>query len=379
MRIRDELRLRAERQRQQVGHVTELQPRDDRDADHRAHLVDHRLHVVAVVVLERPRARELPEHERLLAREHPRQVQLVDHSFDPERLLVDVLDEQDAALDVGHVRRADERREDREVAAPQRARHVDALHLRRLGDDRRGRLRQRLPEVLHREVARRFRAEVGRQHRPAEGLDTRLRVQRELDRGEIAVTDERDRLVAQAAFEPAIIEPVQDARGAVAAAHRERDVRQRALGIRQAVQVARPLAVGAAESLKAALRRLEVLDAMLRAAQALERAIDRVGIVRITGRRQQADGVGRGGLKGHGERYRGRQTCLEGPNRLRFTEPWSPPRSGRRARRGLMARRIRRRGRAVLHAAHGGVPRRTTSARHRTRRRARRPSRRYGG
>jgi len=98
LRPRDEMRGRTERKRQEVLDVTELQPRHDRNAYHRAHLFDHRFERIAVVVVGEPAARELAHHERLLAPENAGLVKLIDHPFDAKRVLVDILDEQDAPL-----------------------------------------------------------------------------------------------------------------------------------------------------------------------------------------------------------------------------------------------------------------------------------------
>ena len=61
---------------------------------------DHRRRVVAVVVLRELVAVERAEQHRALPRQNAGEMQLVEHPLDPIRMLADVLEEQDAAVDV---------------------------------------------------------------------------------------------------------------------------------------------------------------------------------------------------------------------------------------------------------------------------------------
>ncbi len=207
--------------------MAELQASDDRNADHRSHVLDHGLQVVAVVIVIQLAARKIAEHECLLLTQDARQMQLIKHPLDTKRLLVDVFDKQHAALHRRHVRRADERRQHRQIAAPQGAGDVDRVRLWNVSRDRHAGLCQRGPEVLHREFADVFRAEVAHQHRPAERFQPGAREERQLDRREVAMADERDRLIGQPALQPVVIEAVQETHRAVSAAHGQHNIGQR--------------------------------------------------------------------------------------------------------------------------------------------------------
>ena len=65
MRVGDEVRVSADRQRQHVGNMAELQTGNDRNPDHRSHLLDHCVQIVAVVVLVRVAAGKIAELARL--------------------------------------------------------------------------------------------------------------------------------------------------------------------------------------------------------------------------------------------------------------------------------------------------------------------------
>ena len=113
--------MAAHGQRQLVGHMPERQPRMDRHASARAQLRDRHVDIVAGVVRMQLVFGEGAKQHGALPREHARMQQLMQHALDPVRMLADVLEKQDAAVDLREVWRADEMRHHREVAAPQRA------------------------------------------------------------------------------------------------------------------------------------------------------------------------------------------------------------------------------------------------------------------
>ena len=120
------------------------------------------------------------------------------------------------------MRRADEMRDHREVAAPQRALAVEIRTVERALDSMPVAAEQ-TPAMVERESRRRLGAEVVRRHRPGEGRHAGVRERRELERGEVAVAEpslagERERRE---------IDAIEQPRPAVAAAHRHRDVRRR--------------------------------------------------------------------------------------------------------------------------------------------------------
>ena len=117
-----------------------------------------------------------------------------------------------------------------------------------------------------------------------------MREERALDRREIAVTDDRDRLIGESA-QAEIVESVQDARCAIAAAHRKYDVWQRPRCVREAVEVGRALGVSSAEALETPPRRIDVFQAMPFPAQSPEGALHSRRIVRIARRRDEVDGA----------------------------------------------------------------------------------------
>src|SRR5471032_463058 len=221
-------------------------------------------------------------------------MQLVNHAFNAIRMLIHIFDEQNPALHRRHVPRADQRRKNRQIATPQHAGNIDGLGLRRVARHLERRVRDRVPEMLHRERARFFRTEISSEHRIAKGLHAGQRVQRQLDCGEVAMADNRDRLILQAALQALVVQAMKNACSAITAAHRQYDVRQRTRRIGKPVQVRGAFAVSAAEALKTTVRHRHILQPMPLRAQALHRASDyfRVGVTR---RCDEIDGTGRVG------------------------------------------------------------------------------------
>src|SRR5690606_15315356 len=137
--------------------------------------------------------------------EHAGVEQLVQHALDAVRMLGDILEEQDAAFDDGQVRRADGRRDERQVPAPQRALDRCPRAGGRTYGRLRGRTRFRRPrlvpahrqqspvdqriEVLEHVRIGRAGAEAARHAGSREARRAASREQRELEGGEIAVAD----------------------------------------------------------------------------------------------------------------------------------------------------------------------------------------------
>ncbi len=188
---------RAERQGELGGAVPKRQAAHDRNAGRLGDAIEGDVHVVAVVVLGHPVAREVAHQQGLLPTEHACVQQVVEHAFDAVRRLGDVLDEQQSAVDCREIGRTDEAAEHREVAAPQRALGRQIRRFRRRPLRHTFVLAEGVPEVRPGERIEFGRAEVGAKHGTTEGHDAALRIQRALQRSEIAVPHEGDRRVAQ--------------------------------------------------------------------------------------------------------------------------------------------------------------------------------------
>src|SRR5574337_1140423 len=277
----------AEWQGELLVGVAVRQAVDHRNAGHRADLGEGRRQVVAVVACARLALAEAAQDQRLLAAEHAGQVQLIEHALDPVRRLADVLDKQDAAVDRGEPRRTEQAAQHGEIAAPQRATQVEAGLDAAVPRHAQRRRSQRGPELLPAELAARFGAQIGQQ-RAAERAQAAPGVQGHLQRGEIAVPDQRHRRQLQARAQGGVIQTGQQPRRAITAAGDQRDVRQR-IQRRQRVDVACPLGIAAG---KTQLDPLKYFDAVHRApglAQPGHAARYRRAIVRMAGGGDQAD------------------------------------------------------------------------------------------
>ena len=71
--------------------------------------------------------REAAQQQRLLTPENPGLRELVQHALDAVRVLAHVLDKQDAAADLRHIRRADQCTDHGKVSTPQHAPTVDRI------------------------------------------------------------------------------------------------------------------------------------------------------------------------------------------------------------------------------------------------------------
>src|SRR5580698_985078 len=97
------------------------------------------------------------------------------------------------------------------------------------------------------------------------------------------------RPVAQARLQPLVVKRLKEARGTVAAPHREHDVGQASLWIGEAVEVGGTLAVGTAKSLVATLRDGKLFHAMTFRPESLGSAMHRLRIKRIAGRSDEVN------------------------------------------------------------------------------------------
>ena len=181
----------------------------------------------AVLQEERRRiaVREFPERHPRDARQRARQPELGQHPVDAVVRLLDVLQEQDRAAQVGEVGRAAEVRHQAEVAAQQAparfARHQGGHPVLPVHPAL-GSLEGRGPAEAHRrlagpqhalELAQRIRREGAEGHRPVEGDEAGVAVDRHVERGDVAVADQRLGL----ALHEGVVERGQDPRGPVAA------------------------------------------------------------------------------------------------------------------------------------------------------------------
>src|SRR4051794_16925710 len=101
--------------------MSERKTRVDRDAEVLASMDNDSGQVVAIVVGRRLIAVEHAEHQRALAGQNTGEMQLMEHALDAVRMLADIFEEQDAAIDRREMMSADEVRDHREIAAPQHA------------------------------------------------------------------------------------------------------------------------------------------------------------------------------------------------------------------------------------------------------------------
>src|SRR6185369_15031786 len=116
-----------DRQRHLGRDVAERQAGDDRGSGDGANARDRRRERVAAVERRRLKAAHSTDDDRLLRIEHARLVQLQQVALDAIRMLVDVFEEEDAAADARPMRRRQQRVDDREVAAPERAADGEAV------------------------------------------------------------------------------------------------------------------------------------------------------------------------------------------------------------------------------------------------------------
>ncbi len=188
-------------------------------------------------------------------------------------MLGDVLEEEDAAVDAREVRRADEVRDQREVAAPQRPVAGDARGPFERALDLPRVVAEHAEAVVERERGRHGRAEIVRRHRAGERHHSCASERRELERREIGVPHPALARPRQRGE----VDPVEEAREAIAAAQHQHDV---GVGVRgDALDRGEALVVGRREALPAAARGRIAPHAVPEACKQRLRAVDggRVG------------------------------------------------------------------------------------------------------
>src|SRR5437870_1077302 len=101
--------------------MAERQPGENRNAERRPGMRNHRGNVITIVIAAERKAIKAAYQEYMLARQHAGIMQLIEHALDAVRMLPGVFDEQNAAFDTRQIRRAHQMSQHGQVAAPQRA------------------------------------------------------------------------------------------------------------------------------------------------------------------------------------------------------------------------------------------------------------------
>ncbi len=165
-------------------------------------------------------------------------------------MFVDVFQHQNAVLDLRHPRRADQRDQHRQVAAPELTLTLPVRPIP-LPFHAVGRIAQRAPEMVHGERVQLRRAEVTGEHRAAKRDDVMQRQQTKLDGGEIAVAAYQQRILLLALRQPLPVNALQQAACPVAAAHRK-DYAVLTLQVHQTIDIIQSLRFRAGKALLAA-------------------------------------------------------------------------------------------------------------------------------
>ena len=274
--------------------MADHQAAHDRDAERHQQLLGD-LFQVEAVALDRDLG-ELAEHDAGQFLQLPGQQQVGQHPVDPVPGLVDVLQEQDRAVQVRRVGRADQRAEQAQVAADQAAAGAPAdeggdavlalgAAARIVGRGRRRDHGRRLRFLDHLAVL--GQRVLGKRRRGAGAVEADqagARMQAEQQAGDVAVADD-DLRVLRDRF---VVEPGQRAHRAVAAAQREDRLHVRVGEHR--VEVRGALPVGSGQVLGAGVDVLALLDPVAERAQHVDRVADFLAVARGAGRRHQPDG-----------------------------------------------------------------------------------------
>ena len=268
--------------------MSERQPGEHRNVEGSSALFDHRRQIVAIVVGARRVAIERAQQQRALTAQDPGVMQLIEHPLDPVRMLSDVFDEQNAAVDAWKVRCSDQVRQHRQVAAPQRALGGELRRAFERELDGVLRTREQAPAVVERERRGRLGAKVIRRERSGERDQARCGEGRQLKRREIAVAEpalvrRRDR---------GEIESVEQPRPPVASAHGDGELDAWIFG--HAHHRGEPLRIGRGKALPARGHRGIDDDAMTRGFEPGDRARDRFRLDYEARRRVQTNAVGAG-------------------------------------------------------------------------------------
>ena len=258
------------------------QARDHRHLDRLAQPGDDFVQVIAIVMRRQLVIAEAAQHDGLLLVQDAGLPQLDQHALDAVRMLGHVLQEQDAAAHLGHVRRAQQRRHHRQVAAPQDAAAIDRIGVLGLEAENLQLATHDLAEQRLGQVVDLLAAEIGDGGRAGVADRAGLGQQGQVEGGEVAQADEALAAVGNGLPVDQMQQPAQ----AVAAARRHDDGQLLLDGARQAGQT---LGVGAGEALvhgqrRAVQRGLEALGL-----QALARQRHGVGIAHGRGRRNQVN------------------------------------------------------------------------------------------
>mmetsp|Transcript_1646 Transcript_1646/g.4711 ORF Transcript_1646/g.4711 Transcript_1646/m.4711 type:complete len:354 (+) Transcript_1646:610-1671(+) len=289
-----EVHLGTHRQADLGAHMAKGQARQHRRLRAGPQRRDRVPDAIAAVQRRLVRAAEITEQHRRLGVDDARLLQLQQHALDPVGMLIDVFEEEDAALDLGPVRRAQQRAQHREVAAPEPAARLQAVETgrrvtRRLAEAHRlQRAAHRLDKAIARDLvdaafglaaAEVIAGQRARPHRQALAMGD----QSVLQRGQVAVADPA-RAVFDAVPDAAPVDLVEQPGQAIAAARRQSHRRCR---VRDAMQGGEPGRVVAAKALMLGQRVRVDRDVKAELAQPLGGALEFVGRGQHAGGREQ--------------------------------------------------------------------------------------------
>ncbi len=251
----------------------------------------------AIVVVARLALGEVAQHHAGHLVQGAGQAQRREHAIDPVDVFVDLLEEEDRAAELGRIGRADQRAQDRQVAAHQTASCLAAAQRAGavLGRDDvvatlwRRVFQQRCLGFHHQGAEGRHAVAVPLRtgHRAVEGDEAGLALHAVDQRGEVGEAAEELRLGGN----QLVVELVDDAVAARATGHRD-DAGHRVV-CKHRVDVAGALRIGAAELAVAGAQVRAMLDLESQRLQRLGGQLDGLALEGGIGRADQRDGVAR--------------------------------------------------------------------------------------
>ena len=186
--------MHADGQRDLAADVPVRQPGRDGPVDAGGVGVEHVVEVEARAVRKRVGAGEHAEDEAAEAVEDAREAEPREQAVDAVRRLADVLDDEDRAREVGQEGRPEQGRDEREVAADERALGLARREAERLLVARPGEVDTPVSPPASRQKCASVSAsrcgQSGRDHRAREARQAGLREEREVERRDVRVADD---------------------------------------------------------------------------------------------------------------------------------------------------------------------------------------------
>ena len=202
--------------------MAKRQAGEQRRGAHAAQVGHHVLEAVAAVQRALAPIAEGAQQHRLLALQHAGLLQLQQQTLHPVGVLADVLQKQDATLDLGPVRRAQQRDHHCQVAAPQQAAAVQPVEAGLGAEAHRLQLaRHRLGKTFTGDLVHATglvaAAEIVAGHRPVPAAGAGVGQQAQLQRGEIGISHPA-RALLDRSCDARPVDAVEQAAQAIAAA-----------------------------------------------------------------------------------------------------------------------------------------------------------------